>query len=259
VHDTPNIRAGPFSAFHDLYIERPRLMRSIGRVVWGIDTSPPLEEAIKRSFLPAAGVAIAASVACAAATAGLGQRPSCFPSHAHTVAKDRDVRVYSLTGKTPTRGDIYACLLHRGTMVTLSKPGPRRPASIEHITLAGTIVAFTDSTHGVDTGSTDIVVVDVANRRTLLTVPGAGGFIDACFISFHDVMDLVATRRGSVAWLVRKGAQCKTTTYEVFSARASGAPTLLEEGPAIVPGSLRLSDGTVSWENAGQRKSARLP
>jgi len=215
--------------------------------------------AIKRSFMPAVGVAIAALIACAGATAGPGQRSSCPPPHARTIAKDRDMRVYSLTGKTSTRGGTYACLLHHGTIVTLSKPGRRPHASIEHITLAETIVAFTESTHGVDTASTNIVVVDVASRRTLLTVPGAGGFIDACFISFHEVTNLVVTDRGSVAWLVRKGTQCKTNTYEVYSAQASGAPTLLEEGPTIVPGSLRLSNRTVSWENAGQRKSARLP
>ena len=222
--------------------------------------TPPLGGAVKRGFVLAAGVAIAALIACAGAASGSGQRSGCRPPHAHTVAKDRDVRVYSLTGKTTTRGGTYACLLRRrGTIVTLTKPGRRRPASIDHITLAGVIIAYTDSTHGVDTGSTDIVVIDVASGRTLLTVPGAGSFIDACFIGFHEVTDLVVSYRGSVAWLVRKGARCKTTTFEVYSAQASGAPTLLEEGPAIVPGSLRLSDRTVSWENAGQRKSARLP
>jgi ubiquinone/menaquinone biosynthesis C-methylase UbiE len=39
VDDTPNICAGPFGGFYDFYIERPWLMRSIGRVVWGIDAS----------------------------------------------------------------------------------------------------------------------------------------------------------------------------------------------------------------------------
>jgi ubiquinone/menaquinone biosynthesis C-methylase UbiE len=39
VSDTPNICAGPFGAFYDFYIERPRLMRSIGRLLWGIDAS----------------------------------------------------------------------------------------------------------------------------------------------------------------------------------------------------------------------------
>jgi ubiquinone/menaquinone biosynthesis C-methylase UbiE len=37
VDDTPNICAGPFGAFYDFYIERPWLMRWIGRAVWGID------------------------------------------------------------------------------------------------------------------------------------------------------------------------------------------------------------------------------
>ena len=37
--DTPNICAGPFGGFYDFYIERPWLMRGIGRVVWGIDAS----------------------------------------------------------------------------------------------------------------------------------------------------------------------------------------------------------------------------
>lgn len=35
----PNVCAGPFGALYDFYIERPRLMQAIGRVVWGIDSS----------------------------------------------------------------------------------------------------------------------------------------------------------------------------------------------------------------------------
>ena len=36
---TPNICAGPFGTVYDLYIERPWLMRAIGRIVWGMDAS----------------------------------------------------------------------------------------------------------------------------------------------------------------------------------------------------------------------------
>jgi len=36
---TPNVCAGPFGAAYDFYIERPWLMRLIGRAVWGIDAS----------------------------------------------------------------------------------------------------------------------------------------------------------------------------------------------------------------------------
>ncbi len=34
-----NACAGPFGAFYDFYIERPRLVRLIGRALWGIDAS----------------------------------------------------------------------------------------------------------------------------------------------------------------------------------------------------------------------------
>jgi hypothetical protein len=196
--------------------------------------------------------------ACTEVAASHGHRSRCDPPHAQTIAKDRYVRVYSLGGKASRQGGTYACLLRRGSTVALARPRQFRPDSIDHIVLAGTIVAYTDSTHGVDTGSTGIVIVNVASRRTLLTIPGVGGFVDACVISFRDVTDLVVTYRGSVAWIVRKGAHCTTATFEVHSARTSGAPALLEEGPAIVPGSLRVSGQTVSWENSGQRKSAGL-
>lgn len=142
--------------------------------------------------------------------------------------------------------------------MALAEPGPLGAGSIDHVALAGPIVAYATSTHGVDTASTDIVVVDVASRRTLRTIPGVGGFVDACIISFRELADLVVTRRGSVAWIVREGARCTTTTFGVYGAGTSATPALLEQGPAIVPGSLRVSDHTVSWQNAGQRKSARF-
>jgi hypothetical protein len=206
----------------------------------------------------AACVVSAALMMSTAAAAGRGHRSRCAPAHSETVARDRDVRVYSLAGKTPGHEGTYACLLHSGSTLALAKRRRYRPDSIGHIVLAGTIVAFTDSTHGVDTGSTSIVVVTVAARRILLTIPGVGGFIDACVISFRDVTDLVVTDRGAVAWIVRKGVNCRTTTFEVHSAHASGAQSLLEEGPAIVPGSLRVSGQAASWESGGQRRSASL-
>jgi ubiquinone/menaquinone biosynthesis C-methylase UbiE len=40
VDRTQNVCAGPFGSFYDFYIERPQLMRLIGRALWGIDASP---------------------------------------------------------------------------------------------------------------------------------------------------------------------------------------------------------------------------
>lgn len=206
----------------------------------------------------AACVVSAALVIGTGAAAGRGHRSRCVTAHSETVARDRDVRVYSLANKASGHDETYACLLHSGSTVALAKPRRYRPDSIDHIVLAGTIVAYTDSTHGIDTGNTGIVVVNVAARRTMLTIPGVGGFIDACVISFRDVTDLVVTDRGSVAWIVRKGANCQTATFEVHSAHASGAQSLLEEGPAIAPRSLRVSGQVASWESSGQRRSASL-
>ena len=207
----------------------------------------------------AIGVAIAATIATSGA--GAATRPAnCLPPHARTLAKDREVRVYSLARKLPIPEDMYACLLGRGTTVALGKPRRYQPASIDHIALAGAIVAYTEATHGVDTASTDIVVLDVTKRHILLTIPRAGGFVDACVISFREVTDLVVTRLGSVVWIVRKGTRCRTSTFQVYSAQVSATtPALLEEGPAIGAMSLRLANQTVSWVNGRARRSARLP
>jgi hypothetical protein len=215
--------------------------------------TPILRGGIARGLL-ATCLGSAALVVCTGAAASRGHRSRCAPAHSQTVAEDRKVRVYSLAGRAGT----YACLLRSDRTVALAEPRRYRPDSIDHVTLAGTIVAYTDSTHGVDAGSTGIAVVNIATRRILLTIPGVGGFVDACFISFRDVTDLVVTNRGSVAWIVRKGTDCRTAAFEVRSARASGVQALLEEGPAIVPGSLRVSGQTASWESGGQRRSASL-
>jgi SAM-dependent methyltransferase len=36
----PNVCAGPFGAAYDAYIERERISRPLGRLIWGIDTGP---------------------------------------------------------------------------------------------------------------------------------------------------------------------------------------------------------------------------
>src|ERR1039458_4811399 len=36
---SPNVCAGPFGLLYDFYVERPRLMRAIGRTVWGVEAA----------------------------------------------------------------------------------------------------------------------------------------------------------------------------------------------------------------------------
>lgn len=215
-------------------------------------------DAMKRVVLSTLAMS-AALVVCTDAAASRGHHSHCAPPHARTIASDRYVRVYSIARKTPRQRHTYACLLRSGSTVALTRRIRNPSESIDHVALAGRIVAYTDSVFGVDTGSTDIVVVNVASRRTLLAIPGVGGYVDACVISFRKVTDLAVTDRGIVAWIVRAGSQCKTATFEVYGAQRSAGPALLAKGPSIAPGSVRVSNQTVSWENGGRRESANLP
>jgi hypothetical protein len=187
-------------------------------------------------------------------------RPTCDLRSARVLAQNREVRVYSREAKRAPEG-IYACLRRTGRTVTIARPGRRalRGFAVEHITLAGAMVAYTSSTHGVDTGSTSIEVLDVADGHVVLRVPQAAGFVDACVIQFRRITDLLVTARGSIAWILEKGTRCKTTTLQLYSAQVSAAPALLDEGPTIASESLRLHDGAVSWEDSGRVVSARLP
>jgi len=54
----PNVCAGPFGSFYDFYIERPWLVRVIGRAVWGIDALVLYE-----SMEPIARVSAGATIA----------------------------------------------------------------------------------------------------------------------------------------------------------------------------------------------------
>lgn len=207
-------------------------------------------------LLPA--VALAASVACSGALAGAIHHPDCLPPHAKTITKNPQVRVYSLVA-SPTRGGTFACLLGRGTTLMLAKSSGYCCQSISHLILAAAIVAYTEGSRGVDSGCEDIVVVDVARKHTLLRVPNVACYVDAGIISFSRLTDFVLSPHGSVAWIVRLGGARQTATVQVRSAHADGTGAVLDAGPSIVTGSLRLSHGIASWDDAGQRRSAPLP
>ncbi len=223
----------------------------------------------KHTRLPAQQIACAVVLAATLVAGAIATRtgaaatpahsPTCDPHGAHVLAQNRQARVYTRMAKRASEG-IYACLRRTGRTVTIARPGRRalRGFAVEHITLAGAMVAYTSSTHGVDTGDTSIEVLNVAHGHVVLRVPQAAGFVNACVIQFRRITDLLVTARGSIAWILEKGSHCKTTTLQVYSAQVSGAPILLDEGPTIASESLRLHDRAVSWEDGGRIVSARL-
>jgi hypothetical protein len=208
---------------------------------------------------------LAAVLAAKGASGAPAREAGCLPRRAHAVAEDREVRIYSLTAPYMigthryTHEVSYACLRRSGAIMKLTAPDRRQLASTKLLALNGTMVAYTISDFGVDTGSTEIVTADVATRRFKLTVPAAGGFTDACVIYFREIKDLAVTDRGSVAWIARVGHGCKTETFQVLDSSSFQEPTLLDEGLEVAPESLRTTKRGISWEDARRRLYALLP
>jgi ubiquinone/menaquinone biosynthesis C-methylase UbiE len=69
----PNVCAGPFGSFYDFYIERPWLVRIIGRAIWGIDGSVLYESMDPIAQAPAG--ATIADVPCGGGVALRALRP----------------------------------------------------------------------------------------------------------------------------------------------------------------------------------------
>jgi hypothetical protein len=220
---------------------------------------------IGRVPLICAATALAVIVPVAGGAGSSAAAPShrrCPPSGAHQIAHDRLLSVYS-TGGGPLEDPIEACLLARGGRMTLlaKRTGQGGPAGrgLRVEALSGSIVAYLITSFGVDSGSTDLVIADVAARRVLRDVP-AGKYVDAGILGSESVSKLVLAPEGAVAWVTssREG-NTSPTTYVVHAAARSGAPTILDEGPDIGPTSLVLTGRKLSWSRGGIRKSAALP
>jgi hypothetical protein len=194
---------------------------------------------------------------------GRAARRPCVPHGSKTIARDRSVRVYSIPGYVEgvrqEHAGLYACLLRTAVTVALRPPAQRFPVHLlSNFTVAGTMLAYTDDSHGVDSGCTAIVVLDIASDRRLLRTE-AGCFVDAGFIRLADVLKLLVNEHGSIAWVIATGSR-SAQTLEVHRATPSGPTTLLDAGNGIVPGSLeRASGGEITWVDASGRRYAALP
>jgi hypothetical protein len=190
---------------------------------------------------------------------GAAQAPSarCSPRGAHTLARDRSVRVYWLASSHGIGRRTYACLQRSGATSALQGTQGGALQSLGNFALAEGTLAYSDYQFGVDSGCTSITVLDVAHRRTLLHLPQVGCTVDAGLIRVGQVSDVVVTPRGSVAWIVSTGNN-RARSFDVGSAQAPGSPRLLDQGPTIVPGSLRIAGTVASWQHGARRLSAKL-
>ena len=143
--------------------------------------------------------------------------------------------------------------------MTLIAPRSRPPGvSLGAVAIAGSLVAYVETTFGVDSGSSRIVVVDVSTHRVLRSLP-AGSYVDAGIIRRERIRALAVAADGAIGWILESGGAHQTKKRHVYDAPRRGPVSLLDEGTDIGPESLQISGRTLSWQHAGTRRSAQLP
>jgi hypothetical protein len=153
-------------------------------------------------------------------------------------------------------GAVYACLTGSRPQVKLGAAGScLRANRVDQAAVQRDMVTAALTQCGVDTGQAEVEVLRLPEGRRLyghvaITNPGPE--------SFSTVTGLVLTRGGTVAWLARSNSIVgHRTTTEVWA----GSPhrtRLLDSGPQVQSGSLRLAGNTVSWRHGSVRRSAAL-
>ncbi len=133
--------------------------------------------------------------------------------------------------------------------------------SVGQFRLAGDFVGYIETQFGVDSGTTTLIVVDVASRRRLHEI-AAGHYVDAGFVVSEDVTDFVVSNRGSVAWITERGKRGLNGSAEERTVQVvgpTGIATVADESTTIDPVSLRLSGHTLIWSDGGMRRTAPMP
>jgi hypothetical protein len=214
-------------------------MPRVGNVIWA-------------SSLAGAAILVLAVWAPAAMRSGAG-RAACVPRGAHTLASDHAAQVFSWNRS------VYACL---GTTGAREKLGGADicnlpPGRVAPVKLAGPIVAYGLERCGVDTGSSTVVVRNLASAKPLADLPA--GTLALGAESYVSVASLVLRRDGAAGWIATDSSLAghRPTTYEVHRFTA-GKSSLLDSGTAIGPDSLRLAGSRMTWRDGGRERSAGL-
>lgn len=171
------------------------------------------------------------------------------------------MRVYSTGPQSSNTYAVRACRRGAGASMTLLAARSQRHFGLHHsvgqFALAGDFVGYIETQHGVDSGTTTLIVVDVASRRKLHEI-ASGHYVDAGFVFSEGVTDFVVSNRGSVAWITErgKGGSLEERTVQVVG--PTGIATVADASTTIDPTSLRLSGHTLSWSDAGVIRTAPM-
>jgi hypothetical protein len=182
-----------------------------------------------------------------AATAGV----PCGPAHARTLASDAVARVYVAGGAVRgcTSGARRSWVL---ASATRAAGAPRLSGAV----LEGRIAAYTLTRMGVDTGSAVVTARRLSDGRTL--VETAANTAPLRPESFVSVPGLVLGSGGALAWISEARSVIGGSGTVQVHAWQRGVGHVLDAGPGVVPGSLRLRGTRLSWQHGATTRSATL-
>jgi hypothetical protein len=179
-----------------------------------------------------------------------GKRARCAVKRSHTVAKNRLVRVYSVSRNGNRR--LTGCLRATGRKLLVVREyddGYVESGAFRDVRLAGRFVAVVfeatdvsckaECPPGYEPTQTSVVISDVRARRDRTTLTHA------------QPGSLRLSKAGVAAWLAPA-----PTGFEVHALDGAGEPVL--DSGAIDPASLALSGLRLTWTNAGVARSADL-
>lgn len=190
---------------------------------------------------------------CAGATAAAGSsgHTPCGPRGAKTLAESGVARVYA------AQETVYGCSSHSPkTLVLGSANDCFNAEEVRPAAVAGEVAAYGTYACGVDSAGGDLVVQRLDTGKMLHSVGAITGPLGV--EAAYEVTSVVAKPDGSAAWIGHGHAiGPPRNATEVHDVTAHGT-RLLDSGPGISTGSLRLRGSVLSWRDNGHTRTARL-
>jgi len=201
----------------------------------------------------------------AAALVAVGSAPAAAarcPKAGHTVARNADARVWRVRSHGPSRVDrFYGCARANGRVTRLDPRDGRVDGPPSTLALARAKVAY------------QTLDYDIKPFRVVVRSLRSGRILHRAFANRQHsemgtagpVRSVVVTPRGSVAWTATVDCTCEGVDFaakgwEVHAVGRDDRPRLLDRGPEVQPGSLRLIRGAraISWRHGDATRTARL-
>jgi hypothetical protein len=175
----------------------------------------------------------------------------CGPASAKTLAASPLARVYEL-GK-----GVYGCTNRAGKSYRIGTSGfCTRADHVGPIAVSGQVAAYGVQRCGVDTGTGQVVVRNLAGGTIVRAAPATSRVPGP--EAYQSVGAVVVKADGAVGWIgearsiIGRGAVIEVHRYE---ARGQAK---LDQGAGIALASLRLQGSQLSWTHAGHTRTATL-